>query len=153
MKKLPLFKVALMTATAEHLGVGVGEGLAQANPASEMYEDTRGFRLMAKGMALRMIKKGGRWQPREKAEDYLKIVMDNNTPVLNAAIAWGSAAENKVKQFLQGTNGKRARDSMTPRDVSLKQYFTKWGDPQLSGVGCGPGLSHVPRNPTRRGPG
>ena len=51
--------------------------------------------------------------------------MDSNTPVLNAAIAWGSAAEKKVNRFLQGTYGKRARDSMTPRDVSLDQHFTR----------------------------
>ena len=53
----PLYKVALMTATAENLGVGIGEGLAQAAPAAEDYEDTPGFRLLVKGMALRMNRK------------------------------------------------------------------------------------------------
>ena len=63
--------------------------------------------------------------------------MDSNTPVLNAAIAWKAAAENKVKQLFRGTHGKRVRDSTTPRDVSLEQFFTRGEtlDPPESDMG------------------
>ena len=134
-ERQPLYKNALMTATAKHLGVGVGKGLAQAQPASEMYENTNGFKLMAKGMALWMLKKGGECQPFEKVDDYLKRITDSNTPVLNAAVAWGSAAEKKVNKFIRRT--KRARDSETSEDAPLRQHFTQreTPDPQESIAG------------------
>ena len=47
-----------MTATAEDLGVGVGEGLVHAMPEAG-FENTPGFRLLVKGMVLRMKEKGG----------------------------------------------------------------------------------------------
>ena len=122
-ERQPLYKNALLNATAKHLGVGIGKGLAQAEPASEVYENTRGFSLMAKGLSIWMLKKGDKCQPFEKAEDYLKRVMDNNTPVINAAVAWGSAAEKKVNMFLQRT--KRARCSETPSADPLHRHFTQ----------------------------
>ena len=45
-------------------------------------------------------------------------MMDINTPVMNSAVAWKSAAQNKMKNLLRGTYGKRARDSEAPKDVS-----------------------------------
>ena len=119
----PLYKNALMTTTARRLDSGIGKGLAQAEPAPEIYENTRGFSMMAKGIAVWMQKKGDKCQPLEKAEDYLKRVMDSNTPVINAAVAWGAAAEKKVAELIERT--KRARSSETPSADSLDQRFTQ----------------------------
>ena len=119
----PLYKNALMTTTTRCLDSGIGKGLTQAEPAPEIYENTLGFSMMAKGIAVWMQKKGDKCQPFEKAEDYLKRVMDSNTPVINAAVAWGAAAEKKVAELIERT--KRARSSETPSADSLDQRFTQ----------------------------
>ena len=114
-----------MTATAEHLGVGIGQGLAQVAPAAEAYEGSPGFKLLVKGMTLRMQKIVGEYNPSEKADDYMKRLMEVNTPVIDSAVDWKSTAEKKVRNLFRGTYGKRARLSETPKDVSLGNVFTQ----------------------------
>ena len=112
-----------LTATARRLNIGIGKGLAQAEPAPEIYENTRGFNMMTKGLAILMQKNGDKCQPLEKAEDYLRKVMDSNTPVINAAVAWGAAAEKKVTMLIEKT--RRARSSGMSSAESLRQRFTQ----------------------------
>ena len=131
----PLYKNALLTATARRLNIGIGKGLAQAEPAPEIYENTRGFNMMTKGLAILMQKNGDKYQPREKAEDYLRKVMDSNTPVINAAVAWGAAAEKKVTMLIEKT--RRARSSGMSSAESLRQRFIQEETPNPLGSAAG----------------
>ena len=121
----PQFKVALMTSTAKNLGMGIGQGLAPAAPATEAHVNSKGFDLLVKGMTCRMRQMVGDYNPDERPEDYMKKLMEVNTPVINSAVDWKCTAEKKVRSFFRGTHSKYADPSEVPSNVSLGNIFTQ----------------------------
>ena len=121
----PQYKVALMTATAGHLGVpqGIGHGLRPAEPEERNYADNIGFQLLVKGMTCRMQQVAGDYQPEESPEDYMRRLARVNTPVIDAAAGWKSNAEKRFRKF----NRVRFERDSDAGNAPLEWTFTRGG--------------------------
>ena len=100
--------------------MGIGQGPMPAEPATEDYRNHKGFKLLVKCMSLRIRRVAGDYDPAENAEDYMQQLIEVNTPVINAAVGWKSAAEKRFRKF----NRPRFGRNSAAEDAPLQWRFT-----------------------------
>ena len=136
---IPHYKVALLTMTVGNLGApkGIGRGLQPADPVKGGFADSKGFKLLCKGMTCRAKKIVGDYQPAESPEAYMTRLAQAITPVTDAAVDWTSNAGWRARNFLRprfGENPEEAPEEYVP----LHRRFTQ-GDTE--------GEDYVPSRP------
>ena len=121
---VPMFKFAMMTASAKHLWNNhVGKGVTPAEPEeADAARYGPGYRLLTKAvgesnfprMQQGIAKLTGPRLENETQEEFMARATQTNRPVINSAVAWGSAAQKRAHKHLRQLAQDREKSQSGP---------------------------------------